>query len=303
MSAMATTPSTAAAAAASPNPLHQLVPSLKRLRLSGVLDTLEVRTQQAIAEQWSDGEFLTRLVQDEVERRAHKLLDLRIRRSGVNTTKTLETFDFAFNTSVGRQQVFDLATCEFVRRRRNVLLVGPTGVGKTHLAHALAHEAARQGFDILCTTAHKLLTHIHAGRADGTHERRLQHYLRPPLLVIDDFGLKPLPPQGAADFYDVINERYERSSIVLTSNRAPDEWHELFGDPLLASAGLDRLAHGATVLTITGKSYRLGTPGSPTGAAAATGATDTALPLTPPPAATDTAKRKTGKEVMPLPAA
>ena len=282
-----------------PNPLHQLVPSLKRLRLSGVLDTLEVRTQQAIAEQWSYGEFLTRLVQDEVERRAHKLLDLRIRRSGVNSTKTLETFDFAFNPSVSRQMVFDLVTCEFVRRRRNVLLVGPTGVGKTHLAHALAHEAARQGIDILCTTAHRMLTHIHAGRADGTHERRLQHYLRPPLLVVDDFGLKPLPPQGAADFYDVINERYERASIVLTSNRAPDEWHELFGDPLLASAGLDRLAHGATVLTITGKSYRLGSAPAATGIPAATG---TALPLSPPTTA-ETAKRKSGKEVMPSPAA
>jgi DNA replication protein DnaC len=122
----------------------------------------------------------------------------------------------------------------------------------------LAHEAARQGFDIVCTTAHRMLAHIHAGRADGSADKRLQTYLRPPLLVVDDFGLKPLPtPCGAADFYDIINERYERASIVLTSNRAPDEWHELFGDPLLASAGLDRLAHGATVLTITGRSYRL----------------------------------------------
>jgi len=300
-------PAVSAALPMAPSPLHQLVPSLKRLRLSGVLDTLEVRTQQAIVEQWSYGEFLTRLVQDEVERRAHKMLDLRIRRSGVNTTKTLETFDFAFNTSVSRQLVFDLATCEFVRRRRNVLLVGPTGVGKTHLAHALAHEAARQGFDIVCTTAHRMLTQIHAGRADGSHERRLAHYLRPPLLVVDDFGLKPLPPQGAADFYDVINERYERSSIVLTSNRAPDEWHELFGDPLLASAGLDRLAHGATVLTITGKSYRLGTPGAgnppiATSAATATTTTSAALPITPPTTAADTAKRRSGKEAMPSPA-
>lgn len=112
--------------------LHQLTPHLKRLRLSGILDTLEVRTQQAIAGQWAYVEFLTRLVQDEVERRAHKQLDLRLRRSTVNTTKTLETFDFAFNPGVNRARVFDLATCEFVRRRRNVLIVGPTGVGKSH---------------------------------------------------------------------------------------------------------------------------------------------------------------------------
>ena len=234
-----------------------LTTNLKRLRLSGILDSLEVRTQQAIAEQWGYQEFLVRLIQDEVERRGHKQLDLRIRRSGINATKTLETFDFSFNPSISRQQVYDLATCQFVRQHRNVLLCGQTGVGKSHLAQALAHEAARQGFDILLTSAHRMLSHIQAGRADGSDGRRLASYLKPQLLVIDDFGLKPLPPSGPADLYDVINERYERGSILLTSNRSPAEWPELFGDPLLASAGLDRLADRAIVLTITGASYRL----------------------------------------------
>jgi len=238
-------------------PLEQLSPQLKRLRLSGILDTLDVRTQQAVTEQWGYDEFLTRLIQDEVERRSQKQLDLRIRRGGLNTTKTLESFDFGFNPSVNRQQVYDLATCAYLRQRRNVLICGQTGVGKSHLAHALAHEAARKGFDVAFTTAHQMLVHIHAGRGDGTYARRLASYVRPPLLVIDDFGLKPLPPSGPSDLYDVINERYERSSIILTSNRAPDEWPELFGDPLLASAGLDRLADRASVLLITGQSYRL----------------------------------------------
>ncbi len=197
-------------------------------------------------------------MQDEVERRTHKQLDLRIRRSGINATKTLESFDFTFNPTINRQQVYDLATCEFVRRRRNVLICGQTGVGKSHLAQALAHEAARKGFDILLTGAHQMLTHINAGRADGSDEKRLASYLRPHLLVIDDFGLKPLPPSGSADLYDVIDGRYERGSIVLTSNRAPAEWPELFADPLLANAGLDRLADRAIVLTITGPSFRLG---------------------------------------------
>ena len=234
-----------------------LTPHLKRLRLSGILDTLAVRTEQAIREQWTYEEFLVRLIQDEVERRSHKQLELRIRRSGINTTKTLEAFDFRFNPSINRQQIFDLATCQFVRQHRNVLLCGQTGVGKSHLAQALAHEAARQGFDILLTSAHQMLTHIHAGRADGSEGRRLASYLKPQLLVIDDFGLKPLPPTGPADLYDIIAGRYERSSIILTSNRAPAEWPELFGDPLLASAGLDRLADRASVVTITGASYRL----------------------------------------------
>ena len=236
---------------------EHLIPQLKRLRLSGILDTLEVRTQQAIAEQWSFGEFLTRLIQDEVERRSQKQLELRIRRGNLNTTKTLESFDFGFNPSINRPHLYDLATCAYLRQHRNVLICGQTGVGKSHLAHALAHEAARKGFDVVFTTAHQMLVHVHAGRADGTYERRLASYLRPHLLVIDDFGLKPLPPSGPGDMYDVINERYEKSSIILTSNRAPDEWPELFGDPLLASAGLDRLADRAIVLLITGRSYRL----------------------------------------------
>lgn len=236
---------------------HQLAPDLKRLRLSGILDTLEVRNQQAIAEQWSYSEFLTRLVQDEVGRRSQKQLDLRLRRGNLNTTKTLETFDFGFNPSINRAQVFDLATGAYLHQHRNVLICGQTGVGKTHLAHALAHEAARQGCDVLCVSADKLLRHLAAGRADASVDKRLQTYLRPDLLVIDDFGLKPLPATGPADFYDVINERYEKASILLTSNRAPAEWPELFGDPLLASAGLDRLGHRAIVVTITGRSYRL----------------------------------------------
>ena len=235
----------------------QLTPYLKQLRLSGVLVTLETRIEQAIREQWSFAEFLGRVLQDEAERRQQKQLDQRLRRGKVVATKTLESFDFGFNPSINRQQLFDLASCGFVRKRRNVLVCGQTGVGKTHLAQALANEAARQGFDVLCTDAHQMLLHIHAGRADGSSERRLAAYTKPALLVVDDFGLKPLPPSGPADLYDVISGRYERGSIILTSNRAPLEWPELWGDPLLASAGLDRLAHGATVVTITGKSYRL----------------------------------------------
>jgi DNA replication protein DnaC len=242
----------------------QLEPHLRRLRLSGILETLEVRTQQAIAEQWGYAEFLARLIQDEAERREHKRLELRLRRGQVNTTKTLEAFDFGFNPSINRQQVFDLATCAFVRQKRNVLLCGQTGTGKTHLAQALAHEAARQGFEVLYTTADALLRHLHAGRADGSTDKRLQGYLAPDLLVIDDFGLKPLPPTGPVDLYDVINGRYEQGSIALTSNRAPEEFPEVWGDPLLANAGLDRLIHRATVLLLTGRSFRLANRPTPT---------------------------------------
>jgi len=235
----------------------ELSPQLKRLRLSGVLDSLDVRNQQAITEKWTYVEFLGRLVGDEVERRASKQLALRLRRGQVDTSKTLETYDFDFNPLVNRRQVFDLATCEFVRQHRNCLIVGQTGVGKTHLAQALSHEAARKGFDVLFTSAHRMLLQLQLGRADGSFDRRLATYLKPDLLVLDDFGLKPLPPTGPDDMYDIIDGRYEKRSIVLTSNRTPEEWIEQLGNPLLANAALDRLLDRAHVLTVTGKSYRL----------------------------------------------
>jgi DNA replication protein DnaC len=235
---------------------HQLMPFLKRLRLSGILQTLEVRNQQAIDGHWTYVEFLARLVEDEVERRAQKQLALRIRRATINSTKTLEGFDFNFNPHINRQQIFDLATCSYVRQKRNVLICGPTGVGKTHLAQALTHEACRRGHRALFVNTYRMLQHINGGRADGTLERRFQTYLRPDLLVLDDFGLKPLHPPAPEDLYDVINERYEQGSIMLTSNRSLEEWPELFGVPLLASAGLDRLTHKAHIVVITGTSFR-----------------------------------------------
>jgi DNA replication protein DnaC len=235
---------------------HQLTPDLKHLRLSGILETLDARNRQAIDGQWSYVEFLSRLLEDEVERRAQKQLGLRVRRATLNAAKTLETFDFQFNPTVNRQQILALASCDYIRHKRNTLVCGPTGVGKTHLAQALGQEACRLGFQVLFINTHKMLQHINGGRADGSWERRLNLYLRPDLLILDDFGLKPLPPPAPEDLYDVINERYERGSILLTSNRAPAEWPDLFRDPLLASAGLDRLTHRAEIVILRGVSFR-----------------------------------------------
>ena len=229
---------------------------LRTLRLSGVLQTLEARHRRAVEGQWSYLDFLTRLLEDEVERRAQNQLGLRVRRGQLNTTKTLDGFSFSFNPALNRQKVLALSSCEFIRERRNVLICGPSGVGKTQLAQALGQEGCRQGYDVLFVNTHKMLLHLNAGRADRTWERRLSTYLRPDLLILDDFGLRALVPPGPEDLYDVINERYEKGSILLTSNRAPEEWPALFGDPLLASAGLDRLNHRAELLVVRGESYR-----------------------------------------------
>ncbi len=235
---------------------HQLTPQLKLLRLSGILDSLERRQQEAIKGKWSYTDFLQRLLEDEVERRTHKQLGLRIRRAGLNPSKTLEGFNFDFNPSINRQQILHLAEGDFIREHRNVILCGPTGTGKSHLAQALGQEACRKGYQALLVDTDKMLKHLNGGRADGSWERRLATYLRADVLILDDFGLKPLTSPGPEDLYDVMNERYEQGSIILTSNRAPAEWPDLFGDPLLASAGLDRLAHRAEVAIIRGDSYR-----------------------------------------------
>jgi DNA replication protein DnaC len=235
----------------------QLIPKLKALRLSGILETLDVRNRQAIEDHLSFVEFLERLLEDEVERRGQKQLALRLRRAAFPAEKTLEGFDWSFNPSLNRQQILDLATGQWIERKEACLIVGPSGVGKSHLAQALGQEACRRGYDALFTPVAKMLAHLNGGRADGTYERRLTTYLRPDLLILDDFGLRPLRGHEAEDFYEVVSERYERGSILVTSNRDYAEWPEAFGEnPLLASAALDRLAHRAHLLTITGRSYR-----------------------------------------------
>jgi DNA replication protein DnaC len=234
----------------------QLVPKLKSLRLSGILETLEVRNREAIDEKCTYVEFLQKLLEDEVERRGQKQLSLRLRRSNLDSQKTLESFDFGFNPNVSRQQIYDLATCGFVERAESIFLCGPAGVGKSHLAQGLGHEAARRGYDVHFVRTSVMLSTLHAGRADGSYERRLAAYQRPEVLILDDFGLKPMRPPAMEDFYEVIEGRYGRGAIILTTNRAFSEWGELFDNPVLASAALDRLAHGATQIVITGESYR-----------------------------------------------
>jgi DNA replication protein DnaC len=235
---------------------NQLLPKLKALRLSGILETLELRNQEAIQERLSHVEFLQRLLEDEVERRGNKQLALRLRRSGLEPTKTLETFDFSFNPGINRQEVFDLATCAWVERAEGLWILGKAGVGKSHLAQALGHAAVRRGFDVLFVKTSRVLGHLYGGRADGSYERRLSSYLRPDVLILDDFGLKPMRPPGSEDLYEVIDGRYQRGATILTTNRAFQEWPELFDQPVLASAAIDRLGHGAHRITIEGESYR-----------------------------------------------
>jgi DNA replication protein DnaC len=235
---------------------HPLLPKLRQLRLSGMLHTLDLRAAQAVERQLSPTEFLALLLDDELERRNQGRLARHLAQSGCDSQKTLAHFDFVAAPGVNRLLIQELATCTFISRHENILLCGPSGVGKSHLANALGIEALKREFRVFSSPVHHLLKNLRAAQASGASTHWLNKTLNVDLLILDDFGLYPLTPQGAQDVYEIISERYERASIILTSNRAFEEWAEAFGNDLLASAALDRLTHHTHTLVIRGSSYR-----------------------------------------------
>jgi DNA replication protein DnaC len=235
---------------------HPLLPKLRQLKLGGMAQTLDVRATQATQQSLAPIEFLALLLDDELERRGQQRLARRLAQSGCDEQKTLARFDFAAAPGINRVLIQDLATGAFIARHENVLLCGPTGVGKSHLATALAIESLKRDRSVLYRNTQRLLTDLNAARATGTYPRLLARLLTVDLLVLDDFGLQPFSPQAAQDLYDLISERYEHGSVIVTSNRAFEEWADAFGNDLLASAALDRLTHHAHSLIIRGESYR-----------------------------------------------
>jgi DNA replication protein DnaC len=235
---------------------HPLLPKLRQLKLSGMLNTLDLRAEQALNEHLAPIEFFALLLDDELERRSQQRLAYRLSQSGCNPQKSLAYFDFSAVPGINRTMINDFATCAFVNRHENILLCGPTGVGKSHLANGLAIEALKQDLRVFSRPVHRMLTELHASRASGGYPRALSRILNCDLLVLDDFGLQALSPGSIQDLYEIISERYEQGSIIVTSNRSFEEWHEVFCNELLASAALDRLTHHSHLLVITGESYR-----------------------------------------------
>jgi DNA replication protein DnaC len=235
---------------------HPLYPKLRQLKLSGMLHTLDRRVSQALDQQLTPLEFLALLLDDEIERRSQQAQVLRLAQSGCDCNKTLVHFDFLAAPGINRTLIQDLASCLFIQRHENLLMCGPTGVGKSHLANAIAIEAIKHSFKVIAKPTHRLLLDLQISRANGTYPRLMARILTSDLLVLDDFGLQSIPPQSAQDLYEIISERYERHSIIITSNRAFEEWGEIFANDLLSSAALDRLTHHAHTLIIRGDSFR-----------------------------------------------
>ena len=238
------------------NPMPELIPMLKQLRLSGILDSIETRNRQAIDEKLSYMDFLATIVTDEIARRTQKRLSSALRRANFRNQKTLEEFDFTFNPNINRALITELGSCRFIQEKVCVLIVGPCGTGKSHIAQALGHCAIRAGYDVLFATVSRMLSQLNAARATNSYERHFAKLAAVDLLIIDDFGLKPLKGSQDEDFHDVISERYERKSTIVTSNLDIPEWVDAFPNRILGAATIDRLRHGAYKVVLEGKSYR-----------------------------------------------
>lgn len=238
------------------NPSH-LDSTLKQLRLSGLAQTLSVRLQEATANRLTHAEFLELILQDELNVRQQRKLARRTQAADFHALKPLEEFDWRFNSSIRSKEIYDLATCNFIREAKDVLFLGPPGVGKTALAQGLGYEAIKAGFQVLYRSIFDLVRDFMKDEAFSQQDRTVRKYLKPELLIIDDMGLKALPKQSGEYLLEVVMRRYENRSTIMTSNRPLEEWGKLLNDVPTAGAILDRFLHHAKVIAITGRSYRV----------------------------------------------
>lgn len=234
-----------------------LFKDLRNLKLSGIAKTLEVRNEQAIKEKLSYMEFLELLIEDELANRKDNSYKKRFQKAHFPFTKTLEEYDFNFQPTLNRQEIYNLATCEFIRKKENVVFIGPPGTGKTHLSISIGIKALQQGYKVIFTTVSDMMGALFESKADNSYAQKLKYYLSSDLLILDELGFRKLNEQIVDQFYEIISQRYEKGSLIITSNKTFDEWGNIFWDSILASAILDRIVHHCHLVLIKGESYRM----------------------------------------------
>ncbi len=228
----------------------------KDLRLSGMVETLPSRLEEARSKNLAYEEFLSLVLQDEKQKRCSKSLAYRIKQAKFEEEKTFENLDMKRYSAEIRQIIRHLMSNQYIRDKQNVIILGPTGTGKTHLAQALGHQACRAGKKVKFIRANSLFSKFQASRADDSWKEVLTECSKTDLLILDDFGLKPLTPTQASDLYELIAEKYIHSSFIITSNRKTEGWLELFPEPVMANAALDRVVHKSFCIVLEGESYR-----------------------------------------------
>jgi DNA replication protein DnaC len=231
--------------------------TLKLLRLSGMLETLDVRLQEAAGNSLNHAEFLELILQDEMLIRKQRQIQRGIKTAGFRDLKTLEDFDWQFNSSIKKSRIFDMTTCRFIKEGIDVLFLGPPGVGKSHLCQAIGYQAIKAGLAVRYRSIFDVARDFLQDDVFGSQDKIMNKYLKPDLLIIDDMGIKHLPKRSGEYLLEIIMRRYENRSTIMTSNRPLEDWGKLIGDVPSATAILDRFLHHAEIITITGRSYRL----------------------------------------------
>lgn len=235
----------------------ELQRSLRTLRLGGIASVLETRLVQAQADKMSPADFLSLLVADELTRRSDRLLERRIKQAAFRDGgRRLNDFDFEFNRKMNRTLIFELASCKFINQHEDVLMLGPPGTGKSHIAQALGFCAIQQGHRVCYREAHVLLEELADAVLDGRRKEHIEELASVPLLIIDDLGMRKLGANAAEEFLELIMRRHERVSTIITSNRPVDDWGKLLGDNAAVSALLDRMLHHGHVLKFGPRSWR-----------------------------------------------
>ncbi len=230
---------------------------LKELRLSGMTQSLEVRLQEAAGNGLTHAEFLELVLQDEMHVRQERQIERRIRTAMFRDLKNLEDFDWQFNPSIKKKQIYDLASCRFIRECKDCLFLGPPGTGKSHLVQAIGYQAIKSNFTVRYRSIFDTVRDFLQDEAFAGQENMIAKYLKPDLLIIDDMGIKQLPKRSGEYLFEIVMRRYETKSTIMTSNRPLEDWGKLLGDVPSATAILDRFLHHAEIITITGRSYRL----------------------------------------------